>query len=983
MEPLHERRRRITLMFGDEPTNVDALQAILDSLDASVWAVRPDGEVCYGNRRWWEYSGLSPSERTVAACLQVIHPEERRELEARWESAQRRGDPCDMKCRLRRHADGSYRWHLCRALPVRAASGKWSGWILVATDIQDLLTVTSSPGAQPDVDVNVRRVRAVLQDAPLPVALFEGPHQRCVFANRAADDIAGCAQAGKTLREIFPDADHSVHALFDSVYESGQPASSQELSIWLDEGTGRREERFFDFVLQPTRDATGNVFGIVSACVDVTAAVQSRRILEQTADRLVRLQTLATALADVLDPETAGTIVVEQAKAALRAASCSVTLLDESGRSIEVLAGTPANLPSRMRRMSIDAPYPQAQVVRTGEPVILETREKIARAFPELAGWLESTGRQASVTLPLEAQGRTIGTLGLTFDHPKRFDASERAFLETLARQCGQAIERARLYRTAEKARAETEVQRARLRRLLMEAPVPIVVFRGRDHVLDLVNPRWEALIHGGRAPLGKPAREALAALAEQGVFELMDAAHRTGEPLVVTELPTRRAGRSEGPDFYFNLTIQPIREPDGHVSGLMVVGVEVTDQVRARRRLEEEMAAHEASEDERAQLLSAEQATRARAELANQSKDEFLAMLGHELRNPLAPIVVALRLIKMRGKHRSDRELTIIERQVEHLTRLVDDLLDVSRITRGMIQLRRDPLEVAPVVAKAVEMASPLLEQRQHHLVVEVPEEGLVVNADPVRLAQVVANLLTNAAKYTDRGGHIRIRAAAEDGHLVIRVEDDGIGMAPALVKTVFDRFVQGKRDIDRSQGGLGLGLTLVRSLVDLHGGTVSASSEGLGKGSEFVVRIPLLEGTRATPAKEQVTAPPAKNGAHQRVLLVDDNNDVAEVMEELLQAADYDVAVAHDGAEALRLAEQFRPHIAVLDIGLPVMDGYELARRLHNTTDGNKIRLVAVTGYGQPGDRERSQAAGFEEHLVKPVDVEVLLAAVAGKAH
>jgi PAS domain S-box-containing protein len=946
-------------MFGDEPTNVDALQAILDSLDASVWAVRPTGEVCYGNRRWWDYSGLPSTERDVNACLAVIHPDERGELEARWQSAQRRGDPCDMKCRLRRASDGSYRWHLCRALPVQSATARWTGWIMVATDIQDLLTVTSDRSEARDTDVNVRRIRAVLQDAPLPVALYEGSEHRCAFANHAADDAAGRAQAGQTLGEIFPDADPAVQALFDEVYAEGRPATRKALSIFArDEVSGHSDERFFDFVLQPTRDATGQVFGIVAASVDVTAAVLARRGLQQTADRLARLQMLASALADVLDPEAAGSIVVEQAMAALGASACEVSLLDESGRWLDGLATAGR---ARAMRTSVDGDSPAAQAIRLGEAVVQES----------------------AITLPMQAQGRTIGALGLSFTEPRRFDTSARAFLETLARHCGQAIERARLYRVAERARLETDGQRTRLRRLLMEAPVPLFVSRGREHILELANPRWEVMVHRGKAPLGKPGRQALPELAARGVLELMDAAFSTGEALTVTELPTGGEDGDDSSQAFFNISIQPTHDVQGRVSGLMVVAVEVTDQVRARRRLEEEMAAHEVSERERAQLLEAEQASRARAESANRSKDEFLALLGHELRNPLAPIVVALRLMKMRGPQKADRELTIIERQVEHLTRLVDDLLDVSHVARGMVRLRREPLEIAPIIANAVEMASPLLERRQHHLTVTAAAQGLVVDGDGVRLAQVIANLLTNAAKYTDPGGHIQVTAVRDEGGVVIRVKDDGIGMSPELLETVFDMFVQGKRALDRSEGGLGLGLTLVRTWVELHGGSVTASSGGPGAGSEFEVRLPLVASAPlATPAPSPAL-PPAPVGGHRRVLLVDDNNDVAEVMGEVLAAAEYDVAVAHDGAEALRLAERFHPDIAVLDLGLPVMDGYELARRLHEGPDGRHMRLVAVTGYGQPQDKARSEAAGFEEHLVKPVDVDVLLAAVAKRTH
>jgi PAS domain S-box-containing protein len=437
-----------------------------------------------------------------------------------------------------------------------------------------------------------------------------------------------------------------------------------------------------------------------------------------------------------------------------------------------------------------------------------------------------------------------------------------------------------------------------------------------------------------------------------------------------------RRA--SDGTNRWHQCRVAPLIAGGGWV----MVATDVDDLVMAAADMREEIAARDATDRREDELLAQERATRARAEQDNRAKDEFLALLGHELRNPLAPIVVALQLLRMRGAATQVRELAIIERQVHHLVRLVDDLLDVSRITRGMIRLRKERVELAAVVGKAVDMASPLLEQREQHLTVDVPATGCTLDADCERLAQVIANLLTNAAKYTQPHGHIRVNAAREplDGGrgVAIRVQDDGRGMAPELLSVVFDMFVQGKRPIDRSEGGLGLGLTLVRTLVDLHGGTASASSAGAGCGSEFVVRLPLA-GAAPDVASEALASTPAETSG-RRVLIVDDNADVVEVMGELLRVSGYQVAVAHDAPEALRLAGRFEPEVAVLDIGLPVMDGYELARRLRLGNPG--LRLVAVTGYGQAEDRERSRAAGFQEHLVKPIDTDVLLAAVAAKA-
>jgi len=301
-----------------------------------------------------------------------------------------------------------------------------------------------------------------------------------------------------------------------------------------------------------------------------------------------------------------------------------------------------------------------------------------------------------------------------------------------------------------------------------------------------------------------------------------------------------------------------------------------------------------------------------------------------------------------------------------------------VSRITRGKVELRKERVELAEVLMKAVEMASPLLEQRSHRLEIEVPREGLACEADPVRLAQVVSNLLTNAARYTPPGGRVWLQAAREGSELVVRVRDNGMGISKEMLPQLFDLFFQGRRGIERKEGGLGLGLALVKTLVALHGGSVAAASEGPDRGSEFTVRLAALEEAPAAASTPVGGAEvgPAAAGQGVRVLIVDDNVDAAEMLGHWLVEAGHEVKVAHDAAAALQVVAGFAPHVALLDIGLPVLDGYELAPRLRRELNGRACRLIALSGYGQEADRARSEQAGFDQHLVKPVQPQALLA-------
>ena len=373
------------------------------------------------------------------------------------------------------------------------------------------------------------------------------------------------------------------------------------------------------------------------------------------------------------------------------------------------------------------------------------------------------------------------------------------------------------------------------------------------------------------------------------------------------------------------------------------------------------------------ADRLRAEEALR----IADQRKDEFLATLGHELRNPLAPMQAGLQLLKLSNlpDQRSVRAVDVMERLLQHLVRLVDDLLEVSRITRGSIDIRTEPVDLCAILRTAVETSRPLIDAADQNLVIDIPDGPVSIAGDAVRLTQVFANLLNNASKFTENGGHVWLTLNVVDQTAVVSVRDDGIGISPTQLETVFDMFMQVDRSQRRAQGGLGIGLTLVQSLVSMHGGTVEAHSDGANAGSEFTVRLPGVaeeaRATASTPVPGQF--PPC------RVLVVDDNSDAADTLNMLLTELGATVAVANSGPEALQTIESFEPDAVLLDIGMPGMDGYEVSRRIRSSNRHSDLLLIALTGWGQGEDRERSKRAGFDHHLVKPPDIDRLRAILA----
>jgi signal transduction histidine kinase/ActR/RegA family two-component response regulator len=466
----------------------------------------------------------------------------------------------------------------------------------------------------------------------------------------------------------------------------------------------------------------------------------------------------------------------------------------------------------------------------------------------------------------------------------------------------------------------------------------------------------WTTVVVVSRDALDAPMRASMAGLITGGALLMLSG-------LVVALFISRRLSADLA-----SATMAAEAVAEGHP--LATAPAHVAETRRLQRSLTTAASLLEKRARERDDEMSRAIAARKEAEEANQTKDQFLAVLGHELRNPLAPALTALELMKARDSNTFRREREVLERQVAHMARLVNDLLDVSRLARGKVQLDRRRFELREAVDRAIELARPLIAQHTHDLQVEVPAAGLVINGDLDRIVQVLSNLLTNAAKYTPSGGHLQLSASSADDRVVIVCEDDGPGIPSDLMSTLFDPFAQGPRTFDRREGGLGLGLSLARTFTELHGGTIRVEPPASRTGTRFIVTLPRDMGNVTVPEE---TAIRVASGSVQRVLVVDDNADACEMLQTALMSAGHVVITAADGPRAIAMAAEFRPDTAVLDIGLPGMDGYELASRLRTTHPD--IRLIALTGYGQAGDLTAAAAAGFDAHCAKPITMATLL--------
>ena len=565
------------------------------------------------------------------------------------------------------------------------------------------------------------------------------------------------------------------------------------------------------------------------------------------------------------------------------------------------------------------------------ERVMVEdvTKSGLFAGTPALNVLLAEDVRAVQSTPLMTSTGSVVGMISTHFRRSTRMSERELRYLDLLARQIADYVERIRM----EQLLIDKELQ---LERITAQTEA-LITWCTRDRYL-FVNRACAAFL--GKPPeliIGRSIAEVMGEEAYKVIQPYIDRVMAGERVEVETEIPYAGAGLR-----YMRIIYVPDRDSEGAVRGWIGTISDITHQKRLENQLR----------------------------TSDRQKDEFVAMLAHELRNPLAPIRYALATTKKRERtpEQQARAEEVIERQVSHMSRLLDDLLDVSRITRGKFELKKCQTEINTIVEAALETARPAPDAKHHSIAIELPVRPVSLEADAVRLSQVFSNLLINAAKYTDPGGRIHLKATPEEGQVVVSVRDNGTGISAELMPRLFTLFTQDRATMGRSDGGLGVGLSLVRGIVELHGGHVEVSSEGLNRGSEFTLRIPV---GAAEPQWQSFGTESQKHGVQKplRLLIVDDNRDAADSCTTLLELSGHQAQTAYTGRDALERAETFQPGVLLLDIGLPDMDGYELAKRIRSTVWGKKAILIAVTGWGQEEDRRRAFAAGFDRHLIKPV--------------
>jgi PAS domain S-box-containing protein len=812
---------------------------------------------------------------------------------------------------IMRHGGMEQAWFDFSYTPVYLDKGKVGGTLCVLTEVTQQVRAEGALQQQAD------QLRQLFQNAPGFMVLLRGPQHRFELANTTYRQlIGGRDPVGKSLREVLPELEsQGFYELLDQVYASAEPYVGRRVPVRLQQVAGAEMEmRWVDFVYQPVFDREGGVCGIFVQGADVTDHVESEQRCQEAAEMAARQRDWLNTLLDTIP---AGILI----------ADASGKLVGRNA-AMDRIWGADFPMAGRLEEYTLYKGWWSDGAAHHGQPLKVDEwpMSRALRGEDDIRGIIDIE--------PFDAPGtrRTILITAATIrDAAGKVDGALVAQIDI-----------------SEQVRAEAALRESEIKFRAIANAIPHLVWSClADGSHDFFNDRWYDYT-GLPAGVADSERwpEIVHAEDIERAGQLWQHALASGEPY---EIEYRLRYHPTGEYRWCMTRAVPVSDADGRL--LRWLGT-VTD-------------IHE-------QRLAADELRRASAR-----KDEFLAMLAHELRNPLAPIKAAAHLLKLGSgdNPRLGQAAAIIDRQVRHMTELVDDLLDVSRVTRGLVEIDKRPIDMKSVVSSAVEQVKPLIEARAHALHVHVGAEHASVCGDHTRLVQVLVNLLTNAAKYTPQGGRIDVDVRAEDGSVRVSVTDNGSGIEPSLLPCVFDIFTQGVRTPDRSQGGLGIGLALVKSLVQLHGGDVKADSGGAGKGSVFELALPLL--VQARSAEPEGGSHPAPGTASaKRILVVDDNVDAATSLSELLGLLGHEVIVRFDGKSALLDAASFEPEVLVLDIGLPDMDGYELARRLRSEPATARARYLALTGYGQAHDRTLARAAGFDHHFVKPVDIVALQA-------
>ncbi|GAA4011846.1 hybrid sensor histidine kinase/response regulator [Actimicrobium antarcticum] len=837
--------------------------------------------------------------------------------------------------------------------PVRDESGTVCGVLVAVIETtRRVLAERDKNALLKEMRFAAHQLQTMFDQAPSFMALLNGPTHIFEITNAAYTRLAGRQDLiGKTVAQAIPEAEsQGFVALLDQAYSTGEPylASAKPIAFH-NTSDGTVDQRYLDFVYQPIRDTDGNVVAIFVEGNDVTtqhherlelvrlnAALQNQ--VEQL-EKAERRQNFQLALADCLQAGLDPSDVVSAACDLLgrhldvsRVMFCEIN--EENGTFFvryEWLRDGLSSVPGRDRSLA-DFGMDNVALLRSGQVFACDDTATDPRTAPHAAAYA-TFNAQASLSIPLVKAGKLTIVLNVHHVVPYHWTDEDIALTRDTAE---------RVWSAAESARAQAELRE--------ERDKSQYIFSNMTEGFGMIDQNWQVVqMNAEGLRLGQ--RSAVEVIGKNH-WDIWPEVRGTVVETVYKRV--RETGKSEtfercvalSPDSAVWLEVRVHRSLGGE---LAIFYNNITDRKAVETTLQE----------------------------SSRQKDEFLAMLAHELRNPLAPISTAAELLVAAplDQARMRQIGGVIKRQAAHMTSLISDLLDMSRVTQGLVTLDKISIDIKTVVIDAVEQIRPIFESREHQFDMHLPAEPIWVIADKDRMVQVLANVLSNAAKYTPDNGHIELDLAATEHHITLSVIDNGIGMSPALVARAFDLFAQAERTSDRNQGGLGIGLSLVKSLVELHGGSVSARSDGANAGSTFSVSLPRLHTDRASASSSDAIVP-AENTTALRIMVVDDNVEAADMLAMFLEAAGHVVVVEYSSRKALEQVRRLAPDVCLLDLGLPEMDGNALALQLALLPSMQRSLLIAISGYGQTQDKEAAFAAGFDHHFTKPVDAPALMA-------